>query len=299
MNKLRGAASTIRMSAREWLDDKASMLAAALSFFAILSLAPLLLLIVSVTGILIGEGEAKQEIISRAGDAVGESGRVLAQTVLDNAGRSAGGVLGAILGAVLLLFGATGLFAQLQSALNRVWHVEPEPGKGARKFLKKRLLSFLVILGVGFLLLFSLVLGAITTAAAEWSATFLGVSNWLPFLINLTGSLVLLIFLFAFIYKVLPDVEIGWPEVWYGAFFTAVLFVIGNILIGFYLRNSGTASTYGAFGSLVVVLLWVYYSAQVVLFGAEFTKVYARRHGNPLRPQAGARRVPGARLDRV
>lgn len=273
---IRVATDVIKKTAMEWLDDKASRMAAALSFFSVLSLAPLLLLIVSIAGPVIGEGQARQEIVDRTGETVGESGRVLVETILENAGRSSSGVVGVIVGVLVLAFGATGAFLELQSALNQIWNVEAVRRGAVLNYFLKRFLSFLVVLAGGLLLLASMVFTTLATAASAWSADLPGSSFVLPALFNFIVSIVFLTLFFALLFRVLPDIDIDWREVWHGAFVTAILFLIGNFFLGYYLNRSGTASTYGAFGSLVVVLLWIYYSAQIVLFGAEYTQVHAR-----------------------
>ncbi len=209
--------------------------------------------------------------------------------MIANAGRhGSGGVIATIIGVVTILFGATGVFVQLQSALNRIWNVEPKPGAGIWSFVRTRLISFGMILGIGFLLLVSLVLSAAVSAVGTWATGLLPGSETLVNILTFAVSFVLTTLLFAMIYKVLPDVEIGWRDVWIGAGVTAFLFTVGKSLIGLYLAKSSVASTYGAAGSLVVLLLWVYYSSQILFLGAEFTQVYATRYGSRIRPSKHA-----------
>lgn len=275
-----------------WREDKVSRLAAALSFFTILSLVPLLLLIVSMVGLFIGEGRTEEAIVERAGSLVGESGRELVRIILSNADRSAGGVLSAVIGFALLVFGATGVVAQLQEALNVVWGVEPAQG-GVKGFIRKRVLSFGVVLGVGFLLLVSLGFGATVSLVAGLIGDSVGHAELVLRLMDVGSSLVLFTGLFAFMFKFLPDAVIAWRDVGVGALVTAVLMVVGKLLLGVYLGASGTASTYGAFGALVAVLIWIYYSAQIMFLGAEFTQVYAGRHGSQFVPEEHAQLRPG------
>jgi len=285
---LKSAYGLLRDTITAWREDKVSRLAAALSFFSILSLVPLLLLIVSAVGLFIGEGRTEEAVVERAGSLVGESGRELVRIVLSNADRSAGGVLSAVIGFAILVFGATGVVAQLQEALNVVWGVEPAGG-GVRGFIRKRVLSFGVVLGVGFLLLVSLGFGATVSFIAGLIGDSLGHAELALRLMDVGSSIVLFTGLFALMFKFLPDAVIAWRDVGVGALVTAVLMVVGKLLIGVYLGASSTASTYGAFGALVAVLIWIYYSAQIMFLGAEFTQVYAQRHGSRIVPEAQAR----------
>lgn len=285
---LKTAYELLKDTITAWREDKVSRLAAALSFFTILSLVPLLLVIVSMVGLFIGEGRTEEAIVERAGSLVGESGRELVRIVLSNADRSTGGVFSAVAGFAILAFGATGVVAQLQEALNVVWGVEPGEG-GVKGFIRKRVLSFGVVLGVGFLLLVSLGFGATVSFIAGLIGDSLGHAGLVLRLMDMGSSLVLFTGLFAFMFKFLPDAVIAWRDVGVGALVTAVLLVIGKLLIGIYLGASSTASTYGAFGTLVVVLIWIYYSAQIMFLGAEFTQVYAGLHGSRVVPEEHAR----------
>ncbi|MHB9150416.1 MAG: YihY/virulence factor BrkB family protein [Thermoleophilia bacterium] len=226
---------------------------------------------------------------------MGESGRELVRIVLANADRSSGGVFSAVAGFAMLVFGATGVVAQLQEALNVVWGVEPAGG-GVKGFIRKRVLSFGVVLGAGLLLLVSLGFGAAVSFIAGLIDDSLGHAGLVLRLMDVGSSLVLFTGLFAFMFKFLPDAVIAWRDVGVGALVTAVLLVIGKFLIGIYLGASSTASTYGAFGTLVVVLIWIYYSAQTMFLGAEFTQVYARLHGSRIVPEEHARWRPGRRV---
>lgn len=290
---LREAFDILKTTVQKWLDDKASRLAAALSFYTILSLAPLLLLIVSIVGLVVGPDEIQKAVSDQAQSLIGDSGKELVGAVFANADRSSG-ILGTIFGLLILAFGATGVVAQLQDALNLIWHVERQPGGGVRSFLRKRILSFASILGIGFLLLVSLVASAAISVLADWMSGFVANSESVLRLFDFAVSLVLFSLVFAFMYKFLPDVIIHWRDVWIGGVATAIFFAAGKFLLGVYLGSSSTASAYGAFGSLVVVLVWVYYSSQIVFFGAELTQVLARRYGSGLAPEEGARWLPEA-----
>ena len=295
MEHLKTAYQLLKDTIAGWREDKVSRLAAALSFFTILSLVPLLLVIVSLVGLLIGEGRTEDAIVERAGSLVGESGRELVRIVLSNADRSSSGVFSALAGFAVLVFGATGVVAQLQEALNAVWGVESAEG-GVRHFIRKRVLSFGVVLGVGFLLLISLAFGTMVSYLAGLIGDSIGHAGLVLRVMDLGSSLLLFTGLFAFMFKFLPDAVIAWRDVGVGALVTAVLLVIGKLLIGIYLGASSTASTYGAFGTLVVVLIWIYYSAQIMFLGAEFTQVYARLQGSRIVPEEHARLRPEKRL---
>lgn len=290
---LREALEVLKATVREWLDDKASRLAAGLSFYTTLSLAPLLLLIVSIVGLVVGPEDVQRALADQAEDLIGESGRELVRTVFANADRS-GGILGTVFGLLVLAMGATGMVAQIQEALNLIWGVERLPGSGIRNFLRKRIVSFAAILGIGFLLLVSLVASTAVSLLADWTSGFVGGSETMLRAFDFVISFVLFSVVFAFMYKFLPDVIVHWRDVWIGGVATAGLFVVGKLLVGVYLGSSGTASAYGVFGSLVVVLVWVYYSSQIVFFGAELTQVLARRYGSGIEPEEGARWLPGS-----
>jgi membrane protein len=207
------------------------------------------------------------------------------------------GILATIIGLVTLLLGAAGLFGQLQDALDTIWEVAPKPGQGILAIIRQRFISFTMVLGIGFLLLVSLVISAGVSALGSFISTRVAPPEFLLQIVNFVISLGITTLLFAVIYKVLPDVEIDWRDVWMGAAFTALLFNVGKLLIGLYLGNSTIGSAYGAAGSFVVLLIWIFYSAQILLFGAEFTQVYARRYGSRIQPSKNA--VDLSEADRV
>jgi membrane protein len=278
-------------AANGWIEDAAARLAAAISFTTIFSLAPMLILVVAVAGVFWGNQPdvVQGRLMAELRALVGEGGAEVVGTMLENAERpGGGGLLASILGIVTLLVGATALFAQLQDALNTIWGVKPSPRTNAIwAFVRQRLLSFGLILTVCFLLLVSLVISVVITALSD----ALGVQGVVLHLLNVVVSIGLITFLFALIYRYLPDARIAWRDVWVGALVTAVLFTLGKLGIGLYLGNSSTASTYGAAGSLVVLLLWIYYSVMILLYGAEVTQVYATRFGQGVIPNENAVRV--------
>ncbi len=261
----------------EWYKDRAPRLGAALAYYTVFALAPGLILIISLAGVLLGEEAAQGQIISQVEDLAGEAGAQAVRAAIDSARNAGNSVLATGLGAVTLLFGLWGVFGELQDALNSIWGVRSRSGGGVIGAIKRRFWSFTMVVGIGFLLLISLAASAWLAALGKFFAGLLPLPAAMMETANALLSFVVITFMFAVIYKLLPDVKIAWRNVWTGAAVTAMLFTIGKTLIGLYLGRSTVASVYGAAGSLIVMLLWVYYSAQVVFFGAEFTKVYARR----------------------
>lgn len=270
-----------------WLDDDVPSMGAALAYYTLFSLAPLLLIVISVAGLVFGQEAARGEIESQLRTLIGEPGASAVQALLASVGKPSESTLATLLGIVLLLIGATTVFGELQGALDRIWRVPAAaPVHGWLHLIRARLLSFGMILVIGFLLMVSLVLSAaLATMERLWSPLFGG---WVTIASasNAAAGFVLVTAMFALIYKVMPRAQVLWRDVWTGALFTALLFSLGKALIGFYIGRSGIVSGFGAAGSLVVVLLWVYYSAQIFLIGAEFTWVYANLFGSrrPLKP---------------
>ena len=284
----------LKEAASEFSDDHASRLGAALAYYTVFSLAPLLVIALFVVGLIWGgqAESARASVVQQMQELAGPDGAELIRTMLDSTRPGAGGTVATVLSVVALVFGATGVFAQLQGALNVIWDVRRRPGGGLKGFATTRLLSFGMVIAVGFLLLVSLVISAMLSALDALLTGVTPVAHFFYQLLNLAVSLGVITLLFALIYRYLPDVEIAWRDVWVGSFVTAVLFTLGKFGIGLYLGNSGTASAYGAAGALVVLLLWVYYSAQILFFGAELTQVYARHYGERIRPSPHAVRVP-------
>lgn len=272
----------------EWQEDKVPVLAAALAYYTIFSLAPLLIIVIAVLGIYFGQGQAETELVGQLQNLFGQNVAETLQTMIESRAQSGGNVLASVVGVIILLVGATGVFTQLQSALNQIWGVEPDPKSGIWNLIRVRLLSLGMILVIGFLLLVSLVLSAVLSAFGGMLSAALPGGDLLWQALNFVISLGVITLLFAMIFKYLPDAEIRWSDLWVGAGVTALLFVMGKSLIGLYLGSSGVSSSYGAAGSLVVLLLWVFYSAQIVLFGGEFTQVYAKRRGAEIVPDEHA-----------
>jgi len=278
----------IKETFSEWSKDKASRLAAALSYYTLFSIAPLLVIAVAVAGFVFGRTAASGQLIAEARDLLGPQGAQAIQTLMENAGRTGAGVVATVVGVGTLLLGASGAFAQLQDALDTIWEVKPKAGRGWKGILRDRFLSFSLVLAIGFLLLVSLVVSAALAALGKFLAGALPFSSALMQGVNFAISFAATTFLFALIFKVLPDARIRWRDVWIGAAITALLFSVGRYLIGLYLGRSSVSSAYGAAGSLVALLVWVYYSAQILLLGAEFTQVYATRFGRGLAPKPNA-----------
>lgn len=269
---------------QEWQDDKASRLAAALAYYTVFSLAPLLIIAIAIAGAIFGEEAARGELVGQMEGLVGAQGAEVIQTAINNANQPNTGSVASIISIAVLLFGASGVFAQLQDSLNTVWEVQVNPKLGIMGFIRKRILSFGAVLGIGFLLLVSLVISAALAAVSHYMTNLIPGIDFLWQLLNLVVSFIIVTFLFALMYKFLPDVKIKWKDVWVGAAITSFLFALGKYALGLYLGRGSFGSTYGAAGSLVVLLAWIYYSAQILFFGAEFTQVYARRFGSQIVP---------------
>ena len=257
---------------RAWQDDYAPSMGAALAYYALFSLAPLLLIAIAIAGFFFGEQAARGEIFEQVAMLVGPQGAQAIEAVVAAARRPQSGLIAMIIGAVLLVGGASSVFGELQNALDRIWRAPAQArAKGWLQLIRRRLLPYALVIGVAFLLIISLVLSAIVSALADGFALHV---------VDVLASFALITVLFAIIYKVVPRVRIAWRDVWVGAAVTSALFAIGKWAIGLYIGRSSVASAFGAAGSLVVVMVWVYYSAQIFLLGAEFTRVYAEAHGS-------------------
>lgn len=279
----------LKLTYQGWKEDKASRLAAALAYYTIFSLGPLLIIVIAVTGFFWQREAVQSSVMNQVQGLVGPEGATFVSDLLTSASNPARGILATILGVITLIFGALGAFNELHNALNTIWEVKEEETKGFLESIKKvifsRLLSFTMILGIGFLLLVSLVISAGLSAVQETVGNAIPVSEILLQILNLIISIGVITVLFALIFKYLPDAEIAWRDVWLGAFVTALLFSLGKFLIGLYLGNSAVGSSFGAAGSLVLLLIWIYYSAQILFFGAEFTQVYANKFGSKIVPE--------------
>ncbi|MBV9463515.1 MAG: YihY/virulence factor BrkB family protein [Verrucomicrobiae bacterium] len=274
----------LKECANEWLEDKAPRLGAALAYYTVFSMGPLLIISVGLAGLIFGHDAAQGRIVKELSGFIGEQSSEALQTMIRNAHKPGAGIFATIVGTLTLLIGASAVFAQLQDALNTIWKVEPKPGGGVLGIIRNRVASFAMLLAIGFLLLVSLMFSAVVGALSDSIGRSLSISGPMLEGLNFILSLVLVAALFGTIYKILPGVRLAWRDVWHGALWTSVLFAVGKWLIGLYLGHSSVSSAYGAAGSLAVILIWVYYSAQILFFGAEMTKVYARKFGSGRTP---------------
>lgn len=274
-----------------WIDDGAASMGAALAYYTLFSLAPLVLIVISVAGLVFGVDAARGEIFDQLRGLMGAPGAAVVQQLIESVSRPAGGLVATAVGLVLMLLGATTVFAELQSALDRIWRAPPRRQTGLWRLLRARVLSFGLILGLGFLLIVSLVLSAAMAAVQRWWSAWFGGWDVALQIVNILSSLALMTLMFAMIYKTMPRVKVAWSDVWVGALVTAGLITVGRVLIGLYLGTGLVTSGFGAAGSLVAVLVWVYYSAQIFLLGAEFTWVYAHEMGSRRGQAAGPQPV--------
>lgn len=289
MVKPRELRSLLIDTAWQWFNANAQRLGASLAFYTIFSMAPLLVVVVGIAGMVFGREAAEGQIVWQIRDLVGEQGAEVAAAMLGRIDQPAAGALATAVGFVVLLFGASAVFAELRSSLNAVWGVPAPPGAGLVVMVKDRFFSFAMVVAIGFLLLVSLVVNAALAAVGRVAATMLPMPEAALQAANTAVSLVAITGLFALLYKVVPDARIAWRDVLTGAFVTAALFSAGKLLIGLYLGKASIGSAYGAAGSVVVLLMWVYYSAQIFFLGAVFTRLYAERHGSRARKPEGER----------
>ena len=285
------ALDAAKRAAAGWVADRASSMGAALSYYTVFSIAPLLVIVIAVAGLVFGADAARGAIVEQLQGLLGKQAAQTIQEMLANASEPKSSALATVVGFVLVLVGATTVFAELQDDLDRIWKV-PQRARpqGAWGWVRARMLSFGMVLAIGFLLLVSLVASAAISAVGAWGGGLFGAWETLAHAVEVVVSFALLSALFAVMYRFLPDVRIAWRDVAVGAIVTALLFTVGKFLIGLYIGKSSTASTFGAAGSLVVLLLWVYYSAQIFLFGAEFTAAYSHAYGSRRAPRR--RRTP-------
>ena len=268
---------------QEWQEDKASRIAAALAYYTVFSISPLLVIVIAIAGAFFGQQTAQQQITEQLTQLVGEDGVRPILLALNNMSQPRIRGIASLISIGVLLLGASGIFAQLQDALNTVWKVKPQPGQGIWVFVRKRIASFFMVLALGFLLILSLILSAVVSALSKYRTDFLPGSAILWENLDFMVSLGLMTLIFCLMFKYVPDAKIAWKDVVVGSVITALLFLFGKYLLGVYLGKGSLGSAYGAAGSLIVFLAWVYYSAQIILLGAEFTQVYTRMYGSKLR----------------
>jgi membrane protein len=288
----------IRDTVRACINGDIVTKGAALSYYTFFAIAPLFVIALAIAGFWFGEEAARGQLFSELNQLVGKEGGEAIQAIVAAASKSKAGFWATAIAVAALFVAATGMFVQLQDSLNSFWNVRQKPGQGLRYFIRHRLLSFAMVLGIGFLLLVSLVLSAGMAMIGNFLGDYITGKEILLKTLNFLVSLGVITALFASIFKFLPDVKIGWRAVWLGGFITAVLFNVGKLLFGIYIGRSSVASVYGAMGSLVIVLLWVYYSAQILFFGAQFTRLYADRCGVKPHPVPGSEFVPTVVEDR-
>ncbi|MBR0565782.1 YihY/virulence factor BrkB family protein [Azoarcus sp. L1K30] len=285
----------VRNTVRIWLDAQVFIHAAALAFFTVFSIAPVVIVAVSIVALVLGESAAQGQIAQQLQAAIGPEAAAAVQTAVEGSRVEHSGLLPTVAGIGAMLFGATTVFAQMQNALNAIWGVAPRPSRSSLLiFIKGRLLSLTVVLGIGFVLLVSLVLGALVQGVVAFAQDWLPVPGVVLLVLDGVVSLVVVTLLFATIFRVLPDVVLAWRDVWLGAVVTALLFGFGRTLIAHYLSTTATTSTYGAAGSLVLLLMWVNYSSLILLLGAAFTRANVQARGLEIRPRATAVRVERA-----
>ncbi len=275
----------LKYTVNQWIEDQPFQLSAALSYYTLFSLAPLLIIVIAVAGFVFGREAAEHQIVGTIQEMIGQQSAQAVQGMIQNASsQPKTGVISAMVGVLALILGAGGVVGQLQASLNMIWGVTPKPGQGLWGFLRQRFISFAMVLAIGFLLLVSLVISAIVSSLTQLMGAYFGGVEMIAHLLDMSISFILITALFAMIYKVLPDIRIQWRDVWIGAALTSILFTLGKLLIGLYLGYSGISSTYGAAGSLITVLLWVYYSSLIFFLGAESTQVYASQYGSGAAP---------------
>lgn len=279
----------LKSSVNSWIDDKAPRLGAALSFYTAFAIPPLVMIAIFIASLVFNPEAVRSQMFSQVGGLIGHKASYAIESAMAAQYQSNKGVFASGAAIITLIVTATGLFIELQDALNTIWKVEPKPGHGLKGFIRIRLMSFAMILGIAFLLLVSLIISAALAVLSRYINELLPALGVLSAIANGLVSFLVITVLFALIFKILPDVKIAWRDVWIGGAVTSILFTAGKFLLAWYLGRSKMVSAYGAAGSMVLILLWVYYSAQILFFGAEVTKVYATRFGTKAQPASYAR----------
>ncbi len=274
----------IRQSAIEFSNDNALKFSASLSYYTLFSLAPMLIIVIAVSSVWLGQEAAEGYLYKQFEGLLGTTGALQLQEMIRNAHVSGRTPLATGIGIATLIFGATGVFLEIQDSINSIWSLKAKPKRGWLKFLKNRLLSFSLIVGIGFLLLVSLALSAMLSVVYDYINRHFGETAWLSWTVTNIINISTVVLLFAVVFKVLPDANLKWRDVVMGSLFTAVLFLGGKWAINYYLSHSASISVYGAAGAVVLIILWIYYSSAILYFGAEFTKVYANKYGNKINP---------------
>ena len=290
---MRGLGRVLRRALAGWWNDNVPRLGASLAYYTLFALAPVLVIAIAIGGLIFGAEAVRGEIVGQIQGLLGREGAEAVQAMLEGASRPSSSIAATVVGVVTFFLGATGAFLELQTALNSIWHVEPKhDGSFLRVLIMQRVISFGLVVALGFLLVTSLLVSAALAAIHRYMGSAFPGEVVLWEALNVIVSLGVITLLFAMIYKVLPDVKLVWSDVWVGALVTAGLFTIGKLLIGLYLGTTSIASTYGAAGSVIVILVWVYYSAQIILLGAEFTRAYVEEFGRRPRTEEFAKPSP-------
>jgi len=274
----------LRMSVQEFIADKCLKFSAALSYYTLFSMAPMLIIVIAIGSILLGKEAAEGYLYLQFEGLIGKIGALQLQEMIKNVRISGDTPWVTAIGIITFFLGATGVFIEIQDSINAIWSIKAKPKRGWVRFLLTRIVSFSMVVGIGFLLMVSLVLSAALSILDNWLTTYISAFVWLAFVISNLVTTAVVMLLFAVIFKVLPDAQVKWRDVLVGAFFTAILFLIGKYIIHLYLSRSSTVSAYGAAGAVVLIILWVYYSAIILYLGAEFTKVYANKYGGKISP---------------
>ncbi len=272
------------IAAEEFIADNGLKLSASLSYYTLFSMAPMLMIVIAIGSIILGKEAAEGYLYLQFSGLMGEAGALQLQEMIRNVNISGDTPWITVVGMVTFFIGATGVFIEIQDSINSIWSIRAKPKRNWVRFIVTRLISFSMIIGVGFLLLVSLVLSALLSLLDDWITAHISSFSWLAYIFSNIISMGAVSILFAVIFKMLPDATLKWKDVVVGAFFTALLFLAGKFVIGLYLNRSGVVSIYGAAGAVVLIILWVYYSAIILYFGAEFTKVYANEYGGKIRP---------------
>ena len=292
--------SYLKETYQEWSDDDSFEKSASLAYYSVFSLPGLLIIIVTVASLIWSAQDIREVISGQVGAAMGGDTAEQIQTMIENSQQKSNSTMALIVGIATLVFGATGVFSQLQKSLNNAWEVELDPNAGILRTVISRVTALGIILTIAFLLIVSLLLSAALSTINGWLEQQLpSIPTFLFFLVNNLVSVAVITVLFALMFKVLPDAKVEWRSVWAGAFMTSILFTIGKFLLGFYFGQSDPGATFGAAGSIILIMLWVYYSSLIMLFGAEFTQVYARRNGHRIEPSEHARRNAEYRLKQL
>ncbi len=283
----------------EWSTDKCPRLGAALSYYTVFSLAPVLIMAIAIAGLFLGHDAAQGKIVDELSGMLGTEAAKLLQAAVLKSSEHQAGVWATIVGLATLLVGATGVMVELQDALNTVWKVLPKPGASVKRFVRARILALALVLTLGFLLLVSLVLSAGLEVFVKWAGSWLPKWVALGYILNYVVGVGVIALFFALLFKWLPDAKVAWKDVWFGALVTSILFHVGKYLIALYIGRASVASTFGAAGSLAVLLVWIYYSSQILLLGAEMTRAYSNRYGSHVVPDENAIPAPHAAPERL